>query len=112
LAAEREVRIETKRRDGSVRRRIIWVVVDGGDVFVRSWKGEGGAWYRAAVRAPDELALTVGKTRIPVSAQVADDEDSVERTSRALQEKYAGDPATPSMVRPYNLATTLRLSPR
>jgi hypothetical protein len=95
-----------------VRRTIIWVVVDGADAFVRSWKGERGAWYRTALRAPDELVIIVRNTRIPVSAQGAADAESIERCSRALERKYAGDPATPSMIRPHNLATTLRLTAR
>ncbi len=106
------MRIETSRRDGSVRRTIIWVVVDGEDAFVRSWKGERGHWYTSALDAPDDVHLTVGELRLPIAVQLADDEDSIARCSRALEQKYAGDPSTPSMVKPHNLATTLRLVPR
>ena len=87
-------------------------MVDGGDVYVRSWKGERGHWYQAALDAPDDVALTVRRTRLPVAVRIADDDASIERCSRAIERKYAGDPATTSMVRPYNLATTLRLVPR
>jgi hypothetical protein len=87
-------------------------VVDGRDVFVRSWKGERGYWYQAATDAPDQVALVLGDSRFPVRAELATDDDSIERCSRGLERKYPGDPSTPSMVRPYNLATTLRLVPR
>jgi hypothetical protein len=106
------VRIETTRRDGSLRRTIIWVVVDGDDTFVRSWKGERGHWYRAALETPHAVTLTVRDMRLPIAVELADDDDSVERCSRALALKYAGDPSTDSMIKPYNLATTLRLVPR
>ncbi len=100
------------RPDGSVRSTVIWVVVDGSDAFVRSWKGDRGHWFQAVLDSPEGVALKVGKARFPVRAVIADDDDSIERCSRALQRKYEGDPSTPSMVRPYNLATTLRLVPR
>jgi hypothetical protein len=35
-----EVRIETSMTGGPVHRTIIWVVVDGGDVFIRSAYGQ------------------------------------------------------------------------
>ena len=57
LAAEREVRIVATRPDDSVVSTIIWAVVDGDDVFVRSWKGERGHWYRAATDRPDKVEL-------------------------------------------------------
>jgi len=87
-------------------------VVDGDDVFVRSWKGERAYWYQAAVDAPDDVGLVIDRSRIPIRAEIAADDDSIERCSRALETKYAGDPSTPSMVLPSILATTLRLVPR
>jgi hypothetical protein len=112
LDGTKEVRIETMRPDGSIRRTIIWIVVDDGEVLVRSWKGDRGHWYQAALDAPDAVNLSVGKARFPVRAVLADDEATIERCSRALEAKYRGDPATTSMILPYNLATTLRLEPR
>jgi hypothetical protein len=105
------VRVETRRPDGTTRSTIIWVVVDGDDVFVRSWKGERGYWYQAAREASDDIALLVRGERVPVRAELADDDDSIRRCSDALERKYAGDPSTPGMVRPAVLGTTLRLLP-
>ncbi|HEY6058238.1 MAG TPA: DUF2255 family protein, partial [Candidatus Limnocylindrales bacterium] len=48
LERTEEVRIETRGADGTVHRTIIWVVVHGGDVFVRSVRGPSGRWYREA----------------------------------------------------------------
>ena len=48
-ADTREIDIATRRKDGSLRSYVpIWVVSDGSDVYVRSWKGTDGAWYRHA----------------------------------------------------------------
>jgi hypothetical protein len=111
IDAAYEVRIETQRLDGTTRRTIIWVMVDGDDVFVRSVRGDRGHWFQAATDEERPLALIVGKERIPVRAVLAADPDSVARTTAALERKYANDPALPSMLRPTTLATTLRLEP-
>jgi hypothetical protein len=102
------VRIETSHADGPIHRTIIWAVVDGDDVFVRSWRGPTARWYREALADP-EVAIHVGKRRIPARAIPARDPESNARTSAALERKYAGDPATPSMLRDEILDTTLRL---
>ena len=106
-----EVRVETQRLDGTLRRTIIWIMVDGEDVFVRSVRGDRGHWFQAATDVGRPLTLIVDKRSIPVKAELADDPNSVARASAVLQRKYAGDPALPSMLRPLTLATTLRLEP-
>ena len=80
-------------------------------MFVRSVRGDGGQWYQAARQPGARLALHVNGELIPVRAEPADDDESVRRYNVAVQRKYAGDPSTPSMLRPYTLATTLRLEP-
>src|SRR4051794_10603120 len=106
-----EVVIETARLDGKRRRTIIWVVVDDEDVFVRSVNGERGYWFQAATEPDAAISLIVDGHRLPVSATLASDEESVERTSRQLERKYAGDPDLQSMLEPNVLAATLRLDP-
>lgn len=106
-----EIDIETMRVDGMPRRTTIWLVVDDDEVFVRSVRGERGFWYQSAREEPDKVVLHVGRA-IPVRVVAATDDESVDRCSRGLQQKYAADPATPTMVRPNVLGTTLRLEPR
>src|ERR671934_2783573 len=43
-----EIEMITPRRDGSTSRRPIWVVVVDGNAYVRSYRGDSGAWYRRA----------------------------------------------------------------
>lgn len=112
LDAQREVHIETTRPDGSSQKTIIWLVVDNGEAFVRSWRGDRAHWFQAAVDQPAEVALLLDGRRLPVRVVSATDDASVARCSSALERKYAGDPATPSMVRAEILATTLRVEPR
>ena len=112
LDRAKEVRIETSAGpDQPIHTTIIWIVVDGDDVFVRSWRGVTARWYREALANP-EIALHVGKTRLAATAVPAHDDDAVTRTSAALERKYEGDPATRSMLRDEILITTLRLDPR
>ncbi len=110
LAAAEEVEIETRRPDGPPHRTILWIVVDGEDVFVRSWRGSGARWYREAIANP-HVTLHCRDRRIEARVEPATDPDSVTRASAGYRRKYAGDPATPAMIRPEILPTTLRLSP-
>ena len=76
--------------------------MDGEDVLVRSWRGPTARWYREALANPD-VAILLGKgwkRRIPARAVPAPDAGSIATASAALEAKYAGDPSTPSMVRP------------
>ena len=107
----REVRIETSMPGGPTNIVIIWGVVDGGEVFIRSWKGATARWYREAKANPD-VALHVGSRRLAATAVTATDPDSVARTSAGFERKYAGDPATADMVSADILDTTFRLDPR
>ena len=106
----KEIRIETQAPDKGARRTPIWVVVDEGEVFVRTWKGAGSRWFRD-VEANPAVAIHVGGKRLPASAIAATDPDSIERTSDGFRRKYSGDPAVNAMVKPEVLETTLRLEP-
>lgn len=110
LAAAEEVEIETQAPDGPAHRTIIWVVVDGTDTFIRSYRGPDARWYREALANP-AVAIHVDGRRLSATAISATDPDSIERTSNGLKVKYATDPATPAMVAPGVLDTTLRLEP-
>lgn len=113
LDRTQEVRIDTPRPDGTRRTTFIWVVVDGADVFVRSFKGDRGYWWQAAVDAPDDVVLVFDDgRRVPVQAVSAVDDDSIARCSAGFEKKYRRDSSTPLMLLPFTLGTTLRLVPR
>lgn len=111
LADDREVDIETVRPDGTRRTTVIWIMVDGDDVFVRSWKGDRGYWYQSATQPGAQVALVVYGRRIPVSVLDGTDEQSVRRASHQLELKYSDSPSLPGMLRAEVLGTTLRLEP-
>ena len=110
LAASPEISIETRRADGPVHSAIIWVVVDGEDVFVRSWLGERARWYREAVANP-AVTIVAGDRRVSALATPATDSDSILRCSNGFLTKYRKSKSAQSMVAEDILDTTLRLEP-
>lgn len=112
IDAAYEVDIETTRPDGTVRRTTIWAVVEGGEVFVRSVRGERGYWYQAALDRPADVSLVVDGKRLDVRAVAVSDDRMIERCSDGLSKKYGDDPSLATMLRRGVLATTIRLEPR
>jgi hypothetical protein len=105
-----EIEIETQGPDGPTHRTIIWIMVDGDDVFVRSVRGEAGRWYREALANP-AMAIHVDGRRLSATAIPATDPDSIDRINRALTAKYTGIEGYDSMFEPAVLSTNLRLEP-
>jgi hypothetical protein len=108
-----EVYIETSRdADSPQHRTIIWAVVVGEEVFVRSVRGRKGRWYQRISSYP-EGALLAGDTRIPVRVAPVTDNVTVEAVSEAFRSKYeeAWPGPTAGIVRSEVLPTTLKLSP-
>jgi hypothetical protein len=105
----REVAIRTEKHPKSA--VVIWVVVADDEVFVRSWRGTKGRWYRdLAAGGPATLEFAGG--RLAVQAIPASDPAAVARASRAFLRKYQPSPHAQEMVRFEILPTTLRLEPR
>jgi hypothetical protein len=110
LTAAEEVRIETQAPGGPVHRTIIWIAVEGDEVYIRSVRGPRGRWFREAQANP-AIAIQVNGRRLPATAIPATDPASIERASKALARKYALDPALRTMLIPETLDTTLRVEP-
>ena len=110
LRAAEEVDIETQSPEGAIHRTTIWLVVDGQDVFVRSVRGRQGRWFREAAANP-AVAIHVDGRRLPATAIAATDPDSIDRTTRAVIEKYVGIEGFDSMQNPAIFEATLRLEP-
>jgi hypothetical protein len=110
LDQEIEVDIETSAAGQPAHRTTIWIVVAGGVPLIRSWLGERGRWYREILVEPTAAIHAAGR-RIAVRAVPVDDAAVIEACSKALEAKYPDDPATPQMVSPEVLGTTLHLGP-
>lgn len=108
-----ELQIQPRRADGALRRpTTIWVIREGDEVFVRSYRGPDGVWFRTA------QAGHAGHIRCDgVDADVAfteiDDPALNDRIDDAYRTKYAQHSAyVPPMIADEARATTLKLTPR
>jgi hypothetical protein len=110
IAAAKEVRIETRSAAGEAHRTIIWIVEQGGDVYIRSVRGPRGRWYRETLADP-EVAIHVNGRRLPARAVPATDDASIEACSDGLRAKYRRSYSLASMLTPETLPTTLKLVP-
>ena len=110
LAAAEEIDIETRAANGTVHRTIVWVMVRDGVVYLRSYKGPAGRWYRETLAYPS-VALHVDGRRLAASAQPATDPAAVEACSAGLREKYARSSSLQAMLAASVLPTTLRVVP-
>jgi hypothetical protein len=110
LATTKEIRVETRSSSGDVHRTIVWPVVRDGVVYLRSYKGPAGRWYREAMAEPD-IVLLFDRRRVPARAVPATDAASVEACSAALRDKYPRSYSLEAMLVPEVLPTTLRIEP-
>ncbi len=111
LGDEQLLRISTTRSDGSTRRPvIIWAVVVGNDLYVRSVRGDVGGWYRHIQANPDARIESGGVKREVTT--VAADRTLDQEIDDAYLAKYGPPFAVDSITIPAAKATTLKLVPR
>jgi hypothetical protein len=113
IGAADELEIAAQQPDGSLRPyTTIWVVRVGDDLYVRSYRGRGGAWFRSVLRRPEGRVRAAGVERDVTFIEVSDERrDAI---NQAYREKYASryvstyvDP----MLTADAAAATLRLVP-
>jgi hypothetical protein len=113
ISAAEELRLASLRRDGSLRDPVtIWVVGDGGELFVRSVNGPDAAWFRGTL-GTHEGRVWAGGVERDVRFEDAEHEldDRLDAAYRTKYRRYATsiiDRITSARAR----ATTLRLVPR
>ncbi|GAA1643076.1 DUF2255 family protein [Georgenia ruanii] len=107
-----ELAISPRRANGSDSRpTTIWVVRVGDDLFVRSWHGVSGAWYRRA-RATGRGRIRAGGVDREVRFAEADAglRAAVDRAYRSKYGRY-GEAYVGPMVSDDAAASTLQLIP-
>jgi len=108
-----ELRITARRPDGSLPGAVpIWVVRVGDDLYVRSYRGDAGRWFRNAVTT-HEGRISAGGVDRDVTFEEPDDSVAA-AIDDAYRTKYAryGNTYVRPMTAPPAVATTLRLLPR
>lgn len=113
IANADELRIASRRTDGTLRMPvIIWVVRDGDDLYVRSYKGREGSWFRGA-RQHRQGHIRAGGVDKDVTFTEESDTAINDRIDAAYRAKYGRYGATylDPMVAGAARAATLRLVP-
>jgi hypothetical protein len=105
-----EIEIETAVPGGPTHRTIIWIVVDGDEVFVRSVRGTRARWYQEVVADP-KITIHAGGRALSAVAEPASDPDSIGRVNAALTRKYEGVSGYEPMLVPDIFDTTLKITP-
>ncbi|MGH8994488.1 MAG: DUF2255 family protein [Acidimicrobiales bacterium] len=106
-----EIGIAPLRPDGTLRSyTTIWVVRVSDEMYVRSYRGPDGAWYRAALRS-HQGRLRVGGVERDVILQ-GDPAPDPEALNEAYRAKYGRSPYADAISTDAAAATTLRVVPR
>jgi hypothetical protein len=112
LSSAEEVRLATRRRDGTLRRpRIIWVVTAGPRVFVRSTNGRTAAWFKSAI-ATQAGQIRARATAYDVTFTEVHDEADLAAADAGYQAKYGHHPSiVDHLEEPVPRAATLEVHP-
>ena len=113
IGAADELEIASLRHDGSLRRyTTIWVVRVGDDLYVRSYRGRNGTWFRSVIRRPEGRVRAGGVERdVSFEEPEAADHDAIDHAYRTKYARYGSTYVDP-IVGPDATAATLRLTAR
>jgi 4-carboxymuconolactone decarboxylase len=114
IDAAEELELASVRRDGTLREPVtIWVVRVGDDLYVRSWKGRTGAWFRATQLRREGHIQAGGVAKDVTFVREADDDinDQIDAAYRRKYRRHGGRYVDP-MVVPAARAATIKLVPR
>ena len=108
-----ELRIATRRKDVTLRKRvIIWVVRVGDDIYVRCVNGRAGTWFRG-VLTRHEGRIWAGGVEKDVTFVEEDDPEINAKIDETYLAKYQHYPQwVAPMVTPEVRAATIKLVPR
>jgi len=112
IGSAEELEIAARRSDGSLRHAVpIWVVRVGDDLYVRSWRGANGRWFRDAHASREGHIAAGGVARdVDLVDAPEDVNDAIDDAYRRKYGRYSS--YVPPMLAPQARATTLKLIPR
>ena len=114
IGAADELQLAAFNENGTLRKPVvIWVVRADDNLYVRSYRGHEGAWFRQIQRRHEGRISSGGVTKDVTFVDVSDDKALNNTIDAAYQSKYRRYSATyvDPMVAPQARATTLKLTP-
>ena len=114
IAAADELQIASLRPDATLAKPVtIWVVRTGDDLYIRSYKGRGGSWFRAA-QAQHAGRIRAGGVEKEVTFVDETDPGINDEIDAAYRTKYRGYSAqyVDPMVAAEARGTSIKLVPR
>jgi hypothetical protein len=114
IGTAEELEIQSLRGDGTLRKPVtIWIVRAGDDLYVRSWRGRSGAWFRGT-QVCHEGHIEAGGVEKDVSFVEEDDPEINDRIDAGYRTKYRRYDASyvDPMVAAEARAATIKLVPR
>lgn len=108
----RELELASRGPDGVLRKPVtIWVVRQGDDVYVRSWRGPASAWFRG-VHDYHEGQIRAGGVKKDVTFMDTDDPSVNAAIDVRYRAKYGDSGYVTPMVTEPARSTTIKLVPR
>jgi hypothetical protein len=115
FGAADEIQISTRRPDGSPRAFVpSWIVAVTDALYVRSYRGARGAWYRQAIQHPAGAIRAGGHQADVILTPLGPQQrDTAKAIGDAYRSKYAryGDTYLQPMLAGQAVAATLQLTP-
>jgi hypothetical protein len=102
-----EVEILTRNEDASIKETTIWIVLVGGEAFIRTGSTR---WYGNIERDPN-VVLRIDGDELPLRAELVTDEPLLERVQTAFREKYGFSDRMIGWI-PFGGSRIMRLVPR
>jgi hypothetical protein len=114
IGAADDLEIAARQPDGTLRPYVtIWVVRVGDDLYVRSYRGRSGAWFRSVLRQPEGRIRAGGVERDVVFSEPGDAvHDAIDQAYQAKYGPRYDRSFVDPMVGPAAAAATLRLVAR
>jgi hypothetical protein len=112
IGGAEELKIASRRRDGSLRPYVtIWVVRSGDDLYVRSAYGPGNPWFvRAKASGVGRIRAGGVERNVAFEEPVADVHEALDAAYHAKYDRH-GPRIVGTVVGPKVVETTLRLVP-
>jgi hypothetical protein len=108
----RELQLTPRGSDGMLGKPVtIWVVRQGQDLYVRSWRGSAAAWFRG-VQSSHEGHVRAGGVEKDVTFVDTDDASVNAAIDVRYRAKYGNSSYVTAMITEPARSTTIKLVPR